>query len=70
MDRLIIVYYIPNIIKMNVHSATCICSIELYSTSSGILWQFFCQTGIFAGFSLNTIIYAPCGPSLGLKEDI
>jgi hypothetical protein len=31
--------FIPNIIKMNVHSATCICSIELYSRSSGILWR-------------------------------
>jgi hypothetical protein len=24
--------------------------------SSGILWRIFCQTGIFVGFSLNTII--------------
>ena len=29
VDRLTIVYCIPNIIKMNVHSATSICSIEL-----------------------------------------
>ncbi len=38
VDRLIIVYYIPNIIKMNVHSATSICSIELYSRSSGMVY--------------------------------
>ncbi len=26
--------------------------------SCGILWRIFCQTGIFAGFSLNTINFA------------
>ncbi len=40
----------PNLINMNVHSATCSCSVELYKR-----WYTladFCQTGIFAGFSL------------------
>jgi hypothetical protein len=71
VDRLIIVYYIPNIIKLNVHSATCICSIELYSRSSGMVYfgRFFAKLEFSRG-SLNTIIYAPCGPSLGLKEEI
>ncbi len=44
----------PNLISMNVHSATCSCSVELY-ISSGRLWRIFSQTGIFAGFSLIII---------------
>ncbi len=47
----------PTLINMEVHSATCSCSIELY-INSGILWQNFSQTGIFAGFSLNSINFA------------
>ncbi len=39
----------PNLINMNVQSATCSCSIELYKL------RIFCQTGIFAGFSLHNI---------------
>jgi hypothetical protein len=52
VDRLIIVYCIPNIIKMNVHSATCICSIELWkqwNTLSDFLpnWNF---RGVFSKY--------------------
>ncbi len=43
----------PNIININVHSATCSCSVELYKWFT--LADFFPQTGIFAGFSLHII---------------
>jgi hypothetical protein len=42
--------FMPNLINMNVHSVICSCSVELYKLC--ILWRIFCQTGIFAGFSL------------------
>jgi hypothetical protein len=43
----------PKLSSMQVHSATCSCSVELYKQ-----WKTladFCQTGIFAGFSLLLI---------------
>jgi hypothetical protein len=45
----------PNIINMNVHSATCTVVALLNYTSCGILWRIFSQTGIFAGFYLSYI---------------
>jgi hypothetical protein len=44
VDRLIIVYCIPYIITVLLAFAL------LIYRSSGILWQIFCQTGIFRGF--------------------
>jgi hypothetical protein len=47
----------PNIMNMNIQSATCSCSVELYK-----LWytlvDFFAKLRHFAGFSLNTNNFA------------
>jgi hypothetical protein len=41
---------------MNVYSATCSCSVELY-ISSGITWRIFCQTVTLCGVFYVCIIY-------------
>ncbi len=43
----------PNLRNIQVHRATCSCSIELYKQCFTL--ADFCQTGIFAGFSLYII---------------
>ncbi len=53
----------PNMRNMNVHRATCSCSVELYKQWF-TLADFF-QTGIFAGFSLYIIDIAGYTPILG-----
>ena len=39
-------------------------------TSRGILWQIFCQTGIFAGFSLHIINFAVRISAAAMAGDI
>jgi hypothetical protein len=50
VDRLIIVYYIPNIIKMNVHSANCIV-LKIYTVEAVVYFgRFFAKLEFSRGF--------------------
>ncbi len=56
MERRDFSLFNPNLINMNVHSATCSCSVELYKQ-----WYTFADffpNGNFAGFSLHIINFA------------
>ncbi len=53
----------PNIRKMEVHSATCSCSVELYKQWF-TLADFLPKLGYFAGFSLHIIDIARYSPTL------
>ena len=46
----------PNLINMNVHRATCSCSVELYKQWF-TLTDFFAKLGYFAGFSMYISIF-------------